>query len=100
MAGWMSFFANYKLYVEYKPGRMHFIADALSRWPNLDPTRSIKSEVLPTVAALSVSVPSSTLRYDVRNAYPVDEELLLDGSLCGSIPATYVEFSGYIPFLF
>ncbi|POM77681.1 Pol protein [Phytophthora palmivora] len=36
MARWLSFFAEYNFCVEYKPGKLHVLADALSRLPDYE----------------------------------------------------------------
>ena len=69
MARWMSFFAEYNFFVEYKPRRLNVVADALLRRPDFQPESQSNSEDKPTVATLTVSVPSSTLLDDVRKAY-------------------------------
>ncbi|POM64538.1 Putative retroelement [Phytophthora palmivora] len=38
MARWLSFFAEYNFRVEYKPGKLNVLADALSRRPDYEPT--------------------------------------------------------------
>ena len=38
MARWLSFFAEYNFHVEYKPGKLNVIADALSRRPDYEST--------------------------------------------------------------
>ena len=38
MARWLSFFAEYNFSVEYKTGRHHVVADALSCRPDFEPT--------------------------------------------------------------
>ena len=76
MARWLSFFAEYNFSVAYKPGRLNVVADALSRQPEFEPGAQSNSEEKPTVAILTVSVPSSTLLDDIRKAYSEDEDLL------------------------
>ncbi|KAG2874707.1 hypothetical protein PC116_g26861 [Phytophthora cactorum] len=36
MARWLSFFAEYNFHVEYKPGKLNVLADALSRRPDYE----------------------------------------------------------------
>jgi hypothetical protein len=36
MARWLSFFAEYNFKVEYKPGKINYIGDGLSRRPDLE----------------------------------------------------------------
>jgi hypothetical protein len=66
MARWLSF-AEYNFSVEYKPGRLNVVADALLRRPDYEPTAPAQVSVS-AAAALSSSVPSSTLLDDVRAA--------------------------------
>ena len=73
MTRWLSFFAEFNVSDEYKPGRLNVVADALSCRPDFEPTAPINSEALPTVAALSVSVP---LLDDVRKTYAGDEAVV------------------------
>ena len=40
MARWLSFFAEYKLSVEYKPGLLNVVADALLRQPDFERLRN------------------------------------------------------------
>uniref|UniRef100_A0AAV1TXP6 Reverse transcriptase RNase H-like domain-containing protein n=1 Tax=Peronospora matthiolae TaxID=2874970 RepID=A0AAV1TXP6_9STRA len=77
MARWLSFFAEYNFSVEYKPERINVVANALSRRPDFEPTAQLNSRGDPTVATLTVSVPSSNLLDNVRKAYAEDESLLL-----------------------
>uniref|UniRef100_A0AAV1VFE0 Reverse transcriptase/retrotransposon-derived protein RNase H-like domain-containing protein n=1 Tax=Peronospora matthiolae TaxID=2874970 RepID=A0AAV1VFE0_9STRA len=76
MASWLSFFAKYNFSVEYKPGQLNVVADALSRRPDFKPTAQPNRGGDPTVATLSVSVPSSNLLDYVQKAYAEDESLL------------------------
>ena len=76
MARWLSFFAKYNFSVEYKPGRLNVVSDALSRRPDLEPTTHFNSEALPTIASLSVSVPSSPLLDELRKGYAGNRNIL------------------------
>ena len=67
MARWLSFFAEYNFSVEYKPGRLNVVADALSRRPDFEPTSEDGH-----VNTVHVSTPSSTLLDDLRDAYARD----------------------------
>uniref|UniRef100_A0AAV1UAL9 Integrase catalytic domain-containing protein n=1 Tax=Peronospora matthiolae TaxID=2874970 RepID=A0AAV1UAL9_9STRA len=71
MARWLSFFAEYNFTVEYKPGRLNVVADALSRRPDFETVAKPNSETV-TVAVMTSSVPSTTLYDDVRRAYAQD----------------------------
>ena len=54
--------------MEYKPGRLNVVADALLRRPDFEP--AAQPDTVPTsVAVLTSSVPSSTLFEDIRKAY-------------------------------
>ena len=67
MAKWLSFFAEYNFSVEYKPGRLNVVANALLRRPDFEP--AAQPDTVPTsVAVLTSSVPSSTLFEDIRKA--------------------------------
>uniref|UniRef100_A0AAV1U0V7 Integrase zinc-binding domain-containing protein n=1 Tax=Peronospora matthiolae TaxID=2874970 RepID=A0AAV1U0V7_9STRA len=71
MARWLSFFEEYNFTVEYKPGRLSVVADALSRRPDFEPVVKPNSETV-SVAVMTSSVPSTTLHDDVRRAYAQD----------------------------
>uniref|UniRef100_A0AAV1TI84 Integrase catalytic domain-containing protein n=1 Tax=Peronospora matthiolae TaxID=2874970 RepID=A0AAV1TI84_9STRA len=75
MARWLSFFAEYNFTVEYKPGRLNVVADALSRRPDFETVAKPNSETV-TVAVMTSSVPSTTLYDDVRRAYAQDGEIV------------------------
>ena len=60
----------------YISGRLNVVADALLRRPDFEPESQFNSEDKPTVAVLTVSVPSSTLLDDVRKSYAEDKDLL------------------------
>jgi hypothetical protein len=96
MVRWLSFFAEYNFSVEYKSGRLNVVADALSRRPDYEPTAPAQVSVS-AAAALTASVPSSTLLDGVRAAYAHDKDVVcLMGYLSEpspqalkSLPATY-----------
>ena len=62
--------------MEYKPGLLNVVAGALSRRPDFESGAQSNREALPTVAALSVILLSSSLFDDVRKAYAGDTDLL------------------------
>ncbi|KAG2875962.1 hypothetical protein PC115_g23761 [Phytophthora cactorum] len=70
MARWLSFFAEYDFRVEYKPGRLNVVADALSRRPDY----AVKTADANRIGVESVSTPSSSLIDDVKAAYASDAD--------------------------
>ncbi|GMF60916.1 unnamed protein product [Phytophthora fragariaefolia] len=76
MARWLSFFAEYNFQVEYKPGRLNAVADALSRRPHY----AVHKTDANTIGVVRTSTPSSSLLDDVRSAYAnnVDAKQLLN----------------------
>ncbi|KAG3122820.1 hypothetical protein PI126_g23982 [Phytophthora idaei] len=70
MARWLSFFAEYDFRVEYKPGRLNVVADALSRRPDY----AVKTADANPIGVESVSAPSSSLIDDVKAAYASDAD--------------------------
>ncbi|KAG2873976.1 hypothetical protein PC114_g25552 [Phytophthora cactorum] len=70
MARWLSFFAEYDFQVEYKPGRLNVVADALSRRPD----DAVKTADANWIGVESVSAPSSSLIDDVKAAYASDAD--------------------------
>ena len=69
MARWLSFFAEYNFSVEYKPGRLNVVVDALSRRSDFESAGQSNSRVDTTVATLVTSVPSSTLLDDTKSLH-------------------------------
>ncbi|KAG3181653.1 hypothetical protein PC128_g15031 [Phytophthora cactorum] len=64
MARWLSFFAEYHFRVEYNPGRLNVVADALSRRPDY----AAKTADANRIGVERVSAPSSSLIDDVKAA--------------------------------
>jgi hypothetical protein len=64
MARWLSFFAEFNFTVEYKPGKMNVIADALSRRPDYEEIRVLRKS----------TIKSTDLVERIRDAYSKDEE--------------------------
>ena len=76
MERWISFFAEYNFSVEYKPRILNVVADSLSRRLYFEPGAHFNSAEKPTLATLTVIIPSSILLDDVRKAYEEDNDLL------------------------
>ncbi|KAG2973479.1 hypothetical protein PC121_g23332 [Phytophthora cactorum] len=70
MTRWLSFFAEYDFRVEYKPGRLNVVADALSRRPDY----AVKTADANPIGVVRVSAPSSSLIDDVKAAYASDAD--------------------------
>ncbi|GMF69775.1 unnamed protein product [Phytophthora fragariaefolia] len=70
MARWLSFFAEYNCQVEYKPGRLNVVADALSRRPDY----AVHKTDANCIGVVRTSTPSSTLLDDVRSTYANDAD--------------------------
>jgi hypothetical protein len=66
MARWLSFFAEYNFNVEYKPGKLNFIGDGLSRRPDLDFKTKTSSEVN------AITCVRSSLMDDIKESYKKD----------------------------
>ncbi|KAG4041472.1 hypothetical protein PC123_g23016 [Phytophthora cactorum] len=84
MARWLSLFAEYDFRVEYKPGRLNVVADALSRRPDY----AVKTANASRIGVESVSAPSSSLIDDVKAAYASDADgsrLLLYSAVDGDV---------------
>ncbi|KAG3098892.1 hypothetical protein PI125_g15224 [Phytophthora idaei] len=65
MARWLSFFVEYDFRVEYKPGRLNVVADALSRRPDY----AVKTADANRIGVECASAPSSSLIDDVTAEY-------------------------------
>ena len=77
MARWLPFFAEYNFSVEYKPGLLNVVADALSRRSDFEP--AAQPDTGPTtVAVLTSIVSSSTLFEDIRKVYDPAMVRLMD----------------------
>ena len=72
--------AEYNFSVEYKPGRLNVVADALSRRSDFEPAGQTDTDP-PTAAVLTSSVPSSTLFENIRKAYDPALVRLMDHPL-------------------
>ncbi|KAG2847066.1 hypothetical protein PC113_g17850 [Phytophthora cactorum] len=70
MARWLSLYAEYDFRVEYKPGRLNVVADALSRRPDY----AVKTADANRIGVERVSAPSSSLIDDVKAAYANDAD--------------------------
>ncbi|GMF48410.1 unnamed protein product [Phytophthora fragariaefolia] len=70
MARWLSCFAEYNFQVEYKPGRLNVVADALSRRTDY----AVHQTDANTLGVERTSSPSSSLLDDVRSAYANDAD--------------------------
>ncbi|KAG3141597.1 hypothetical protein PC128_g24965 [Phytophthora cactorum] len=69
MARWLSFFAEYDFRVEYKPGRLNVVADALSRRPDY----AVKTADANRIGVKRMSVTSSSLIDDVKATAVCDD---------------------------
>ncbi|KAG3049228.1 hypothetical protein PI125_g26613 [Phytophthora idaei] len=68
MARWLSFFVEYDFRVEYKPGRLNVVADALSRRPDY----AVKTADANRIGVERESDPPSSLIDDVKATYASD----------------------------
>ncbi|GMF52872.1 unnamed protein product [Phytophthora fragariaefolia] len=71
MVRWLSFFAEYNVRVEYKPGRLNAVADALSCRPDY----AVHKVDANAIGVVRTSTPSSSLLDDVRSAYANDADV-------------------------
>jgi len=71
MARWLSFFAEYNFTVEYKPGKLNVLADALSRRPDFESDYESDSRV----DANAITRWTSSLHDDIKRAYGLDHEI-------------------------
>ena len=62
--------------MEYEPGRLNVVADALSRRPDFESAAQPNSGSGPTVTTLGASVPLPTLVDDIKKSYAEDKALL------------------------
>ncbi|GMF16385.1 unnamed protein product [Phytophthora fragariaefolia] len=62
---WLLFFAEYNFQVDYKPGRLNVVADALSRRPDY----AVHKTEANAIGVVRTSTPSSALLDDGRSAY-------------------------------
>ena len=86
MARWLAFFAEYNFRVEYKPGKQNVLADALSRRPDYEVSRSVLEVAVQAVRAtahddihldihrISVATVSNTLRDEIIAGYARDTQ--------------------------
>ncbi|GMF62194.1 unnamed protein product [Phytophthora fragariaefolia] len=70
MARWLSFFAEYNFQVEYKPGSLNVVADALSRRPDYAAHKANYD----AIGVVRTSTPSSSSLDDVKSAYANDAD--------------------------
>ena len=83
MARWLSFFSEYNFRVEYKPGKMNVLADALSRRPDFEETHARNAVVSPDAVeshalnAMRISRLESSLADDIKERYSQDEQCRL-----------------------
>ncbi|KAL4118119.1 hypothetical protein PRIC2_010446 [Phytophthora ramorum] len=70
MARWLTFFAEYNFQVEYKPGRLNVVADALSRRPDY----AVQEADANAVGVVRTTTPSSSLLDEVKAAYAHDAD--------------------------
>ncbi|GMF09601.1 unnamed protein product [Phytophthora lilii] len=70
MARWLSFFAEYDFRVEYKPGRLNVVADALSRRPDY----AVKTTDANAIGVVRSSSPSSSIYDEPKAAYAHDAD--------------------------